>query len=530
MPTEIIATDTLLQHLRASYPSMQWDAIPRQRDDHSIYTVIVFTAEGTSIEDPTTSTCSRFTREDRYGLAEDDALKLHRHNRAAANPKLATCDLEAVYAALVDAAEKPPDLKTKLIVSQFGLFEFHTGGGCMAYALFDIDDHHILVTDDNCALPDVMGEAMIGLYDGDQQELALHVPPESWLYRSIIYPNGLHFESYAASRGEAERLLIKALEQHAIHHRLAPDWYRDEKIHTYVVSAGRVYQGHQAIAIEEDPQPVPLYRREFPSFGELDVTLPAGFEDSSWHNDVCPSWSKQLDNGNYLRLWVDYTAIEDREYKEGGRFCLQLHSPDFEFTQDLMQSDSLDEVTQFIASYQPGLTPYVFLRNAYLMNREQLNGWSVRHVGNAPDSEGEVEINQLRLHVAEMMFYHHEGESLELAQAGQDGSGGDQSNAGDDLALQERTWQQSHAEYLLTLIQEDPAFKQIHSRVFAIGMSSEGKALEVDISYFAEPAACSDADKLALARMKAGQSILSAQPAPLGQSPASDNCSRFITR
>ena len=29
-----------------------------------------------------------------------------------------------------------------------------------------------------------------------------------------------------------------------------------------------------------------------------------GFKDTSWHNDEMPSFEKQFDNGNYLRLWV----------------------------------------------------------------------------------------------------------------------------------------------------------------------------------------------------------------------------------
>lgn len=87
------------------------------------------------------------------------------------------------------------------------------------------------------------------------------------------------------------------------------------------------------------------YREEFPDF-ELDVTIPEGFEDSSWHNDVCPSWySEELD----AELWVDYKNPEDREMAGCPRFLvvldpqcerhIRLHTDDY--AQVLMELDVL---------------------------------------------------------------------------------------------------------------------------------------------------------------------------------------------
>lgn len=47
------------------------------------------------------------------------------------------------------------------------------------------------------------------------------------------------------------------------------------------------------------------YLNQFPSF---DDTLPTleGFEDSSWHNDACPSLTKEMPNGFYWQIFVDY--------------------------------------------------------------------------------------------------------------------------------------------------------------------------------------------------------------------------------
>lgn len=62
------------------------------------------------------------------------------------------------------------------------------------------------------------------------------------------------------------------------------------------------------------------YRKEFPDFGELDIELPEGFVDRSWHNDAMPCFlNKELG----LELWVDYADPELSELgreKETGRY------------------------------------------------------------------------------------------------------------------------------------------------------------------------------------------------------------------
>lgn len=45
--------------------------------------------------------------------------------------------------------------------------------------------------------------------------------------------------------------------------------------------------------------------KDFKMMPEVSLFLKKeGFEDTSWHNDEMPSFEKQFDNGNYLRLWV----------------------------------------------------------------------------------------------------------------------------------------------------------------------------------------------------------------------------------
>lgn len=68
------------------------------------------------------------------------------------------------------------------------------------------------------------------------------------------------------------------------------------------------------------------YRDEFPEFGELDVEIPEGFTDNSWHNDVCPSFICQIDEvGDYIvKLSVDHKDPEKRELQGYPRFLAQV--------------------------------------------------------------------------------------------------------------------------------------------------------------------------------------------------------------
>jgi hypothetical protein len=75
------------------------------------------------------------------------------------------------------------------------------------------------------------------------------------------------------------------------------------------------------------------YKKAFPDF-ELDVEIPAGFNDTSWRNDACPSWENPAGS---MKLFVDYQQPEDRECG-GGRFTLAYLDQDGtienEFTTD----------------------------------------------------------------------------------------------------------------------------------------------------------------------------------------------------
>jgi hypothetical protein len=64
---------------------------------------------------------------------------------------------------------------------------------------------------------------------------------------------------------------------------------------------------------------LPLWKQEFPEFGEMDVVIPEGFEDASWRNEPCPCFvNSALD----ACLYVEFRNPEAREFPEVKRFML----------------------------------------------------------------------------------------------------------------------------------------------------------------------------------------------------------------
>lgn len=81
----------------------------------------------------------------------------------------------------------------------------------------------------------------------------------------------------------------------------------------------------------------------------LVAQLPATFEDTSWRNDMCPSWS----NDEY-RIWVDFKEEARREFcGRGHRFIVVPITTDEtgEQTlgdQDLLATDDWSEVVELV--------------------------------------------------------------------------------------------------------------------------------------------------------------------------------------
>lgn len=62
------------------------------------------------------------------------------------------------------------------------------------------------------------------------------------------------------------------------------------------------------------------FREEFPSYPPLSLPeIPSTWEDTSWHNDMCPSWCTP-DRG--LQVFVDYLDPSMRAFPETVRFTV----------------------------------------------------------------------------------------------------------------------------------------------------------------------------------------------------------------
>jgi hypothetical protein len=94
------------------------------------------------------------------------------------------------------------------------------------------------------------------------------------------------------------------------------------------------------------------YLEQFPHY---DDTLPTleGFYDSSWHNDACPSITKDLGGEKYLQVFCDYKNKELSDFADlvdgYARFsvCYQNHEEDLN-GQYLFESNDWTEIETFI--------------------------------------------------------------------------------------------------------------------------------------------------------------------------------------
>jgi len=97
----------------------------------------------------------------------------------------------------------------------------------------------------------------------------------------------------------------------------------------------------------------PQYLAAFPDFGEIDVGIPDGFADNSWKNDACPSFVKQLPDGRYLVLYIDYQCREKRETPNMDRFQLQLADQEMEYLRDIVSSENYGDIEDALKLKDP---------------------------------------------------------------------------------------------------------------------------------------------------------------------------------
>ena len=87
------------------------------------------------------------------------------------------------------------------------------------------------------------------------------------------------------------------------------------------------------------------YKTEFRFFDYEIPTIPEGFVDDSWHNNVCPSFIKVLDD-QLITFWVDYKNPKRRERTFGKQFFIttEPNNDDINDVNLVFETDSWDEV------------------------------------------------------------------------------------------------------------------------------------------------------------------------------------------
>jgi hypothetical protein len=105
-----------------------------------------------------------------------------------------------------------------------------------------------------------------------------------------------------------------------------------------------------------------MYKTEFPDF-KLDVPIPAGFTDNSWHNDTMPNWIRELPDGQMILLWIDYADPAMRDHPKNARFVLHVMDSTLTDVHDSFVSNDYDAVLQQLTQF----FPWIHLSNDQLM-------------------------------------------------------------------------------------------------------------------------------------------------------------------
>lgn len=95
---------------------------------------------------------------------------------------------------------------------------------------------------------------------------------------------------------------------------------------------------------------------EFPEFDPQTMPeIPAGWEDISWHNDVCPSFQVGNPDGIWFRVWIDFEKEAEREFPQSRtRFAIDRLDEVSGDEETLMQSDDWAEIVAKVAQLTEG--------------------------------------------------------------------------------------------------------------------------------------------------------------------------------
>jgi hypothetical protein len=96
-------------------------------------------------------------------------------------------------------------------------------------------------------------------------------------------------------------------------------------------------------------EPYPLMAREFTDFDQSTLpAIPADWQDSSWHNDACPSFTIGDTAGAFLHVFIDYADPDERELSE--RYSLSVVDEQGDWT-DLLRTDDWPAILEAVRNH-----------------------------------------------------------------------------------------------------------------------------------------------------------------------------------
>ena len=110
----------------------------------------------------------------------------------------------------------------------------------------------------------------------------------------------------------------------------------DERTPTSIEKAEAVIH-----AMTQNKGPLWIYEHGLDYAVPESIAFDAELEDTSWHNDVCPSFwvSGTTGEGLHYRLWINHPDADRREFDDAHRFMVMSHGGDSDDGNMLYEGD-----------------------------------------------------------------------------------------------------------------------------------------------------------------------------------------------
>lgn len=89
-----------------------------------------------------------------------------------------------------------------------------------------------------------------------------------------------------------------------------------------------------------------MYKQKFPDY-DYEIKMPAGFWDSSWHNDVCPSIRRDIHHDLGVKIYCDYSDYGRRELGNQHQFTVCLEDDHLDGLEDKGVFNNFDDAVLF---------------------------------------------------------------------------------------------------------------------------------------------------------------------------------------